>query len=123
MKRTETRPISVGGVRIGGQDNVVIQSMTNTRTKDVEATVNQIRKLEAAGCEIIRVAILDADDAKAVSEIKKQISIPLVSDIHFNPDFAIEAIRSGTDKIRLNPGNIEDEDKIREDIICRAGRN
>lgn len=120
MKRTETRPISVGGVRIGGQDNVVIQSMTNTRTKDVEATVNQIRKLEAAGCEIIRVAILDGDDARAVKEIKKQISIPLVSDIHFNPDFAIEAIRSGTDKIRLNPGNIEDEDKIREIVtLCK----
>ena len=112
MNRTKTRQIKVGDVLIGGQDKVIIQSMTNTKTKDVEATVAQIKRLEAVGCEIIRVAILDLEDAKAVREIKKQISIPLVSDIHFNPDFAIEAIKSGTDKIRLNPGNIENEDKI-----------
>lgn len=99
---------------------MVIQSMTNTRTKDVEATVEQIRRLEEAGCEIIRVAILDMEDAKAVSVIRKQIHIPLVCDIHFNPDFALEAIRQGTDKIRLNPGNIEDEDKVREIVeLCK----
>jgi len=99
---------------------VVIQSMTNTRTKDVEATVAQIRRLEDAGCEIIRVAILDMEDAKAVSAVRKQIRIPLVCDIHFNPDFALEAIRQGTDKIRLNPGNIEDEDKVREIVeLCK----
>ncbi len=116
----QTRPIDVGGVRIGGQDRVVIQSMTNTRTKDIEATVAQIRRLEDAGCEIIRVAILDMEDARAVSQIKKQIRIPLVCDIHFNPDFALEAIRQGTDKIRLNPGNIEDETKIREIVtLCK----
>ena len=120
MKRTETRPVSVGGVQIGGQDHVVIQSMTNTKTKDVQATVEQISKLEDAGCEIIRVAILDMEDAKAVKQIKEQIHIPLVCDIHFNPDFALEAIRSGTDKIRLNPGNIEDEDKIKEIVrLCK----
>ena len=123
MKRTETRPINVGGVKIGGQDKVIIQSMTNTKTKDVEATVKQIRQLEDAGCEIIRVAILDKEDAKAVKQIKKQISIPLVCDIHFNPDFAIEAIKAGTDKIRLNPGNIEDEDKIREIVTLCKERN
>jgi len=118
--RLETRPINVGGVVIGGQNKVVIQSMTNTKTKDVEATVEQILKLEKVGCEIIRVAILDLEDAKAVKEIKKQIHIPLVSDIHFNPDFAIEAIKSGTDKIRLNPGNIENEDKIKEIVnLCK----
>ncbi len=118
--RADTRPINVGGVQIGGQNKVVIQSMTNTRTKDVDATVDQIRKLEEAGCQIIRVAILDMEDAKAVKEIKKQIHIPLVCDIHFNPDFALEAIRSGTDKIRLNPGNIEDEAKIKEIVeLCR----
>jgi (E)-4-hydroxy-3-methylbut-2-enyl-diphosphate synthase len=94
--------------------------MTNTRTKDIEATVAQIRRLEDAGCEIIRVAILDMEDARAVSQIKKQIRIPLVCDIHFNPDFALEAIRQGTDKIRLNPGNIEDETKIREIVtLCK----
>lgn len=118
--RADTRPIKVGNVQIGGQNKVVIQSMTNTKTKDVNATVEQIRKLEEAGCEIIRIAILDMEDARAVKQIKKQIHIPLVSDIHFNPDFALEAIRSGTDKIRLNPGNIEDEAKIREIVeLCR----
>ena len=99
---------------------MVIQSMTNTRTRDVEATVAQIRRLEDAGCEIIRVAIMDMEDAKAVSAVRKQIHIPLVCDIHFNPDFALEAIRQGTDKIRLNPGNIEDEGKVREIVeLCK----
>ena len=121
--RADTRSIQVGGVQIGGQNRVVIQSMTNTRTKNVAATVEQIRKLEEAGCEVIRVAILDMEDARAVKEIREQIHIPLVSDIHFNPDFALEAIRSGTDKIRLNPGNIEDEAKIREIVELCKERN
>ena len=120
MKRLETRPINVGGVQIGGQNKAIIQSMTNTKTKDVDATVKQILELEDVGCEVIRVAILDLQDAKAIKEIKKQIHIPLVSDIHFNADFAIEAIKSGTDKIRLNPGNIEDENKIKEVVnLCK----
>ncbi|MBR2534354.1 MAG: flavodoxin-dependent (E)-4-hydroxy-3-methylbut-2-enyl-diphosphate synthase [Erysipelotrichaceae bacterium] len=120
MNRSQTRPIHVGNEQIGGQNKVVIQSMTNTRTKDVDSTVKQILRLEEAGCEIIRVAILDKEDALAVKRIKEQIHIPLVSDIHFNPDFAIQAILSGTDKIRLNPGNIEDEDKIREIVkLCK----
>ena len=120
MIRTETRPIEVGGVRIGGQNKVVIQSMTNTKTKDVEATVRQIKQLENAGCEIIRVAILELDDALAIKDIKKEIGIPIVADIHFNPDFALAAINSGVDKIRLNPGNIEDETKIREIVkLCK----
>ncbi len=114
MNRTETRPVYVGGIRIGGQDEVIIQSMTNTRTRDIEATISQILRLEEAGCQIIRVAILDIDDARAVSQIKKRIHIPLVCDIHFNPDFALESIKAGADKIRLNPGNIEDEAKIEE---------
>ena len=120
MNRLETRPIRVGDVQIGGQNKVVIQSMTNTKTKDVPATVGQILRLEEAGCEIVRVAILDKEDALAVGQIRQKIHIPLVSDIHFNPDFAIQAILSGTDKIRLNPGNIEDEDKIREIVeLCK----
>ncbi|MBR3228213.1 MAG: flavodoxin-dependent (E)-4-hydroxy-3-methylbut-2-enyl-diphosphate synthase [Erysipelotrichaceae bacterium] len=120
IRRTETRPIRVGNVQIGGQNRVPIQSMTNTKTKDVQATVSQIRSLEAAGCEIIRVAILEMDDALALSAIRKEIRIPLVADIHFNPDFAIAAIRNGADKIRLNPGNIENEDKIKEIVrLCR----
>ena len=120
MKRTETRKINVGGVGIGGQNKVVIQSMTNTKTKDVEATIKQINQLEKEGCEIIRVAVLDMEDALAIKDIKEGINIPLVSDIHFNPDLAIQAIKSGTDKIRLNPGNIENEEKIKEIVnLCK----
>ena len=100
MDRLHTRQVNVGGVLIGGQNKVVIQSMTNTKTKDVEATVKQILELEKYGCEIIRVAILEEKDALAIKEIKKYIHIPLVADIHFNGDFAIAAIKSGADKIR-----------------------
>ena len=103
MKRTETRAITVGNVRIGGQNKVVIQSMCNTKTKDVKATVKQILELEKVGCEIIRVACLDKEDAKAICEIKKQIHIPLVADIHFDYQIALEAITAGADKIRINP--------------------
>ena len=120
MIRNNTRQISVGNVKIGGQNKVVIQSMTNTKTKDVKATVKQIKELEKVGCEVIRVAILELEDAKAIKEIKKEIKIPIVSDIHFNPDFAIAAINNGTDKIRLNPGNIENEEKIKEIVdLCK----
>lgn len=120
INRANTKQIDVGGIKIGGQNKVVIQSMTNTKTKDINETVKQILRLEDAGCEIIRVAILDLQDALAIKEIKKQIHIPLVSDIHFNPDFAIAAINNGTDKIRLNPGNIENEDKIKEIVnLCK----
>ena len=106
MERTETRPIMVGNVKIGGQNKVVIQSMTNTKTKDVTNTVKQILALEKAGCEIIRVACLDIEDAKAIKEIKEQINIPIVADIHFDYKIALEAIKSGVNKIRINPGNI-----------------
>ena len=123
MIRTQTRPIQVGNKIIGGQNKVIIQSMTNTKTKNVEATVEQILQLEKAGCEIIRVAILDHEDAAAVKQIKKQIHIPLVCDIHFNPDLAIESILNGTDKIRLNPGNIENEEKIRQIVSLCKERN
>lgn len=111
--RIQTRPINVSGIQIGGQNKVVIQSMCNTKTKDVEATVKQILKLEKAGCEIIRVACLDLEDAKAIEEIKKQIHIPIVADIHFDYKIALQAIESGVDKIRINPGNIGDEEKTR----------
>ena len=113
MQRTNTRPIMVGNVKIGGQNKVVIQSMTNTKTKDIEATVKQIIALEKVGCEIIRVACLDLEDAKAIQEIKKQIYIPIVADIHFDYQIALEAIKSGVDKIRINPGNIGDEAKVK----------
>ena len=112
-KRTETRPINVGGIQIGGQNKVIIQSMTNTKTKDIEATVKQILDLEKAGCEIIRVACLDMDDAKAIKEIKTQIHIPIVADIHFDYKIAICAIESGADKVRINPGNIGGKEKVK----------
>ena len=114
IKREETRKILVGGVQIGGQNKVVIQSMTNTRTKDIKNTVNQILELEDAGCEIIRVACLDEDDAKAIAEIKKKIHIPIVSDIHFNYRIALEAAKAGVDKIRINPGNIGSIERVKQ---------
>lgn len=120
-KRTETRPINVAGVQIGGQNKVVIQSMCNTKTKDVLSTVEQILKLEKSGCEIIRVACLDIEDAKAIKEIKRQIHIPIVADIHFDYKIALEAINAGVDKIRINPGNIGDEEKTKAVVeACKA---
>lgn len=110
--RTETRPVKVGPYQIGGHNKVVIQSMTNTKTKDVEATVNQIKSLLTSGCEIIRVAVLDMEDALAIKEIKKEVHCPLVADIHFDYKLAIAAIESGVDKIRLNPGNIGPKDNV-----------
>ena len=112
-KRTETRPINVGGIQIGGQNKVIIQSMTNTKTKDVEATVKQILDLEKAGCEIIRVACLDMEDAKVIKDIKSQIHIPIVADIHFDYKIAICAIEAGVDKVRINPGNIGGKEKVK----------
>lgn len=113
MDRNNTRKIYVGGVQIGGQNKVVIQSMCNTKTKDIESTVKQILELEKVGCEIIRVACLDIEDAKAIKDIKERIHIPIVADIHFDYKIALQAIESGVDKIRINPGNIGDEEKVR----------
>lgn len=122
-KRNETRQIDVNGVKIGGQNKVVIQSMTNTKTKDIEATVKQTLELEKAGCEIIRVACLDIEDAKAIKDIKEKIHIPIVADIHFDYKIALEAIKSGVDKIRINPGNIGSEDKTKAVVdACKANK-
>ena len=104
----------VGDVQIGGKDQVIIQSMTNTKTKDVNSTVKQILDLENAGCQIIRVACLDIEDAKAIKQIKQQIHIPIVADIHFDYRIALQAIESGVDKIRINPGNIGNEERIKK---------
>lgn len=120
-KRTETKPIYVWNVKIGGQDKVVIQSMCNTKTKDIKSTVEQIIRLENAGCEIVRVACLDIEDAKAIKEIKKEIHIPIVADIHFDYRIALQAIESGVDKIRINPGNIGSEEKIK--AVVEACKN
>lgn len=113
MTRKDTKVINIGGRKIGGGNPVAIQSMTNTKTEDVEATVAQILALEKAGCEIIRCAVPTMEAAQALKEIKKQIHIPLVADIHFDYRLAIAAIENGADKIRINPGNIGSEDRVR----------
>lgn len=114
MTRENTKVIQIGNVKIGGGNPIAIQSMTNTKTEDVEATVAQILALEAVGCEIIRCAVPTMEAAKALREIKKQIHIPLVADIHFDYKLAIAAIENGADKIRINPGNIGDIERVRQ---------
>lgn len=113
MLRTQTRSFKVGNLTLGGNNHVIIQSMCNTKTKDVEATVQQILQLEEAGCEMIRVAIFDQEDAKAIAKIKEAIHIPLIADIHFDYKLALIAIENGIDKIRINPGNIGSIDKVK----------
>ena len=108
-----TKQIMVGGVPVGGGAPVTIQSMTNTRTDDVTATLEQIRRLAAAGCEIIRVAVPDQAAARAVGKIKEESPIPVVVDIHFDYKLALEAIAAGADKVRINPGNIGSEDRVK----------
>ncbi|QVK19189.1 flavodoxin-dependent (E)-4-hydroxy-3-methylbut-2-enyl-diphosphate synthase [Mycoplasmatota bacterium] len=121
--RTETRPVKVGNIIIGGQNSVVIQSMTNTKTKDIENTVKQINALEEAGCEIVRVAVFDEEDAHAIKSIKEKIKVPLVADIHFNYKYALIAIQNGIDKVRINPGNIGNEERIKEVVnACKLAK-
>lgn len=110
--RTETRPVKVGNLTIGGNDEIVIQSMCTTKTHDVAATVAEIKRLEEAGCQIVRVACPDMRAAEAIPKIKEQISIPLVADIHFDYKLALKAIEGGIDKIRINPGNIGKKEKV-----------
>lgn len=118
--RIKTREISIGTVKIGGANRIAVQSMTNTKTEDVKATVNQIRQLTQAGCDIIRVAVPTMEAAKAIKEIKRQISIPVVADIHFDYRLAIAAVENGADKIRINPGNIGSEERVRAVVdACR----
>ena len=113
MYRNLTKEVSVGNVKIGGENPVAIQSMTNTPTEDVDTTVEQILRLEAAGCEIIRCAVPTIEAAEALREIKKRIHIPLVADIHFDYRLAIASIENGADKIRINPGNIGSADRVK----------
>lgn len=112
--RKQTRVVEIGNVKIGGGNPVAIQSMTNTKTEDVEATVKQILALEKAGCDIVRCTVPTQEAAKALGEIKKRIHIPLVADIHFSYKLAIAAMENGADKIRINPGNIGGEENIRK---------
>lgn len=113
MYRDDTKKIKIGDITVGGGSKVAIQSMTNTSTEDVAATTAQILELERAGCDIIRCAVPNMEAAKAVREIKRQIHIPLVADIHFDYRLAIAAIENGADKIRINPGNIGDEERVK----------
>ncbi len=114
MKRTETKIIQIGNLQMGGGNPVVIQSMCNTDTRDVAATVAQIHALEQAGCELVRVAVPDMQAAEAVGEIRKQIHIPLVADIHFDYRLALKVMDLGIDKVRINPGNIGEESRIKQ---------
>lgn len=113
-KRKMTREINIGGVKIGGNNPIAIQSMCNTDTRDVKSTVEQIKKLEKAGCEIIRVAVPDMQAAECIRDIKKSIDIPLVADIHFDYRLALKCMDNGIDKIRINPGNIGSADRVKQ---------
>jgi (E)-4-hydroxy-3-methylbut-2-enyl-diphosphate synthase len=113
-QRRVSKPVFVGDVQVGGDAPITVQSMTKTDTRNVDATVQQIRELQAAGCEIIRCAVPDMEAAQALGPIKRQISIPLVADIHFHYQLALEALKQGVDCLRLNPGNIRDPERVRE---------
>lgn len=118
--RKETRSVRVGDLTIGGNDQVIIQSMTTTKTHDVEATVAEIHRLEEAGCQIVRVACPNTQAAEAIPEIKKRIHIPLVADIHFDYNLALKAIEGGVDKIRINPGNIGKRERV--EAVVKAAK-
>ena len=130
-KRRVTKPVTVGGVQVGGGADITVQSMTKTDTRDVDATVRQIHGLEEVGCEIIRCAVPDMQAAQAMADIKKRIHIPLVADIHFHYQLALECAKGGVDCLRLNPGNLRDEGQVKQvvqaakeqDIPIRIGVN
>jgi len=122
-KRRVTKPVTIGGVQVGGSADVTVQSMTKTDTRDVAATVRQIHELEEVGCEIIRSAVPDMEAAKAMKEIKKQIHIPLVADIHFHYQLALECVEGGVDCLRLNPGNLRDEAQVKQVVQAAKERS
>lgn len=121
--RDETKEIHIGNRVIGHGNPILIQSMTNTRTEDIKGTIEQINRLTAAGCEIVRSTVPTLEAAKAIKEIKKEISIPLVADIHFDYKMAVAAIENGADKVRINPGNIGSDDKLLEVVKAARERN
>ena len=122
-KRRVTKPVYIGNVQVGGDAPIAVQSMTKTDTRDVAATVRQIRELEEAGCDVIRSAVPDMEAAKALGEIKRQINIPLVADIHFHYKLALEALEGGVDMLRLNPGNIRDAERVSEVVQAAKERD
>ena len=117
IERRKTRQISIGSVKIGGNAPISVQSMTKTDTRDIRKTVHQIRRLEEAGCEIVRVAVVDEEAARAIAEIKKRIKIPLIADIHFHHQLALKAMESGTDGLRINPGNIGGRERLKAIVL------
>ena len=122
-KRKITREVRVGDVKIGGNNPISVQSMTNTDTRDVEKTVAQIKRLEEAGCDIVRVAVVDMDAAKCISKIKEQVNIPIIADIHFDYRLALESVSSGVDALRINPGNIGSDDRVGAVVDAVKKRN
>src|SRR6056297_806148 len=130
-KRRKTKKVFFGDVPVGGHSPISVQSMTNTRTSDIKTTVEQINRLEKLGCEIIRTAVPDMESARAIKQIKKRINIPIVADIHFDHKLALESVKSGVDALRINPGNIGEENKIKKvaeacqkaNIPIRVGSN
>ena len=116
-KRRMCREVSVGKVKIGGNNPISIQSMTNTDTRDAKATIAQIKRLEDVGCEIVRVAVPDMEAAKNIGEIKRNVNIPVIADIHFDYRLALEAIEQGVDGVRINPGNIGDIERVKLIVI------
>ncbi len=120
ITRRKTKQISIGNVKIGGDAPVSVQSMTNTKTQDIDATVSQIKSLEEAGCELVRIAVLSREDAEAIDRIKARIFIPLIADIHFNYELALESINRGVDALRINPGNIGERWKVEAVVnVCK----
>ncbi|MDD4189165.1 MAG: flavodoxin-dependent (E)-4-hydroxy-3-methylbut-2-enyl-diphosphate synthase, partial [Eubacteriales bacterium] len=118
--RRKTRIVKAGGIQIGGAAAISVQSMTTTDTRDVSATVNQIKLLQAAGCDIVRVAVVDREAAAAIRTIKSMIDVPVVADIHFDYRLAVESIENGADKIRINPGNIGGKDRV--EAVLKAAK-
>ncbi|HET6369650.1 MAG TPA: flavodoxin-dependent (E)-4-hydroxy-3-methylbut-2-enyl-diphosphate synthase [Nitrospiria bacterium] len=123
IRRRKTRQIAVGSVKIGGDAPIVVQSMTTTDTRDIDATVKQIKELEAVGCEIVRVAVTGQEDARSLGEIRRQINIPLISDIHFDYHLALTALEQGIDAIRINPGNIGSRERVERVVKTAKERN
>lgn len=122
INRVRTKVIHIGKVAIGGENPIAIQSMTNTHTEDVKATVTQIRSLTAAGCHLVRIAVPNMDAAQKISQIKSQVTVPLIADIHFDHKLAIESIKQGIDGLRINPGNITSESKVAEIVSLAKER-
>ena len=123
FKRRKTQPIMIGDVPIGGGAPIVVQSMTKTYTHDVSETVSQIRRMEESGCEIVRLAIPDEDAVNALPEIKKQVSLPLIADIHFDHTLALAALKAGVEGLRINPGNIGSREKVKEVVLAARERS